>query len=135
MFVEASSVKDDLDYYLDEDEADMWYWKKYGAYVDLEDEYDISELYEECEIISDNCGEILDCIDNGCFVFEDWGYNYDFEWGSSSSILDYDDEENEMIISLSCVSQLGFYLENVAKIQPLRISINQSFTANHSDMA
>lgn len=142
VFVESSSVKDDLDDYLDvdEDEADMWKCdieKKYGAYVDLDDEYDISEVYEECEIISDNCNEILDCIDNGCFVFEDWGYNYDFEWGNGSSILDYDfdDKRNELIISLSSISQLGFYLENEAEIQSLRIRIDQLLTANHSDVA
>lgn len=138
--METCSVRDDLNHYLNEEVTDILKDKledKYAVYFDLEDEYDIREVLEESENINANCVEILNCIDKECFAFEDWGCKSDLNCGNSSFILDYEyDEENyDLIISVSFISRLQWYIEEEAGIEPLKISINQLLIANHSDVA
>lgn len=137
---ETSSVIEDLNHYLNEEVTDILKDEledKYAVYFDLENEYDIREVLEESENINANCVEILNCIDKECFAFEDWGCNSDLDCGNSSFILDYehDEENDDLIISVSFISRLQWYIEEEAGIEPLRISINQLLIANHSDVA
>lgn len=138
--METCSVRDDLNHYLNEEVTDILKDEledKYAVYFDLEDEYDLREVLEESENINANCVEILNCIDKECFAFEDWGCKSDLNCGNSSFILDYEyDEENyDLIISVSFISRLQWYIEEEAGIEPLKISINQLLIANHSDVA
>jgi hypothetical protein len=131
--VEMCSVRDDIEYYLDDEVEDMWKCEienKYDAYIDLEDEYDISDVLEECENVNDNCGEILDCIEKRSFAFEDWG-----EYGAEVLDYDYNEKDNTIVISAWFVTRLGWYLEKEAGIEPLIIGIDFLLSANHTDVA
>lgn len=138
--METCSVIDDLNHYLDEEATDILkneLEEKYAVYFDLEDEYDILEVLEESESIHADCVEMLNCIGKECFAFEDWGCNSDLDCENKSFILDYeyDNENDDLIISVSFVSRLKWYIEEAVGIEPLRISINQSLATNHSDVA
>lgn len=140
MSLETSSARNELNYYLDEGISDILKHEiedKYAVYFDLEDEYSIRNVLEESEDINANCVEILDCIDKESFSFEDWGCCSDLDCRNDSFILnyDYDAENNDLIISVDFVSELEGYMDREAGIEPLRISINQLLTANHTNVA
>ncbi|WP_300646067.1 hypothetical protein [uncultured Duncaniella sp.] len=135
---ELSEVYGDLIQYMDEELEDFWKWdiqSRYDGYFDVEDEYEISDILEECEFYSDYFESISDSLENNCFSFEDWGNIESLEWGKGDLDIDYDSSTNSIIISLPFLTRLLWYIEDVMEMKTFNISVDELLLTNNSDVA
>lgn len=135
---ELSEVYGDLIQYMDEELEDFWKWdiqSKYDGYFDVEDEYEISDILEECEFYSDYFENMIDSLEKNCFSFEDWSTIESLEWGKGDLDIDYDSGTHSIIISLPFLTRLLWYIEDVMEIKSFSISVDELLLANNSDVA